>query len=236
MLIRVGLENEIKGRSLAWALDLPGCFAYGADGSEALLKLPRALLAYQDWINRHMGRAALDLGDFDLRLLETFDDYMVDEDFQLASDGYEVNAWFRDDWRPLEEDEVLQGVELLAWSRADLLKTVVGLTDDQLDETRLGERWSVRGILAHVASAEGWYLGRFHPDGPRADLPEDVFERLAAVREKLAAVLPAMAGQKWVTGVDGEFWSPRKLIRRALWHELDHIGHIQRLTGQGKAE
>ena len=29
--------------------------------------------------------------------------------------------------------------------------------------------------------------------------------------------------------MDGEIWSPRKLLRRALWHELDHIGHIYKL-------
>ncbi len=28
----------------------------------------------------------------------------------------------------------------------------------------------------------------------------------------------------------GEFWSPRKLLRRAIWHELDHVGHIANLT------
>ena len=34
MQIRVGLENNIEGRSLAWVLDHPGCFAYGKDGPE----------------------------------------------------------------------------------------------------------------------------------------------------------------------------------------------------------
>jgi hypothetical protein len=29
--------------------------------------------------------------------------------------------------------------------------------------------------------------------------------------------------------VDGEFWSPRKALRRALWHERDHIDHINKL-------
>jgi hypothetical protein len=33
-----------------------------------------------------------------------------------------------------------------------------------------------------------------------------------------------------VVGVGGEFWSPRKLLRRVAWHELDHLQHIQRLS------
>jgi hypothetical protein len=31
--------------------------------------------------------------------------------------------------------------------------------------------------------------------------------------------------------VDFEFWSPRKLLRRAVWHERDHTTHIRRLAG-----
>ena len=33
MHIRIGLENGDENRSVAWALDFPGCFAYGADSS-----------------------------------------------------------------------------------------------------------------------------------------------------------------------------------------------------------
>ena len=50
MQIRVGLENGFEGRSLAWVLDHPGCFAVGQDAAEALLSVPRAVLAYADWV------------------------------------------------------------------------------------------------------------------------------------------------------------------------------------------
>lgn len=29
-------------------------------------------------------------------------------------------------------------------------------------------------------------------------------------------------------GVEGEFWSPRKLLRRAVWHARDHTAHIRK--------
>lgn len=32
-------------------------------------------------------------------------------------------------------------------------------------------------------------------------------------------------------GIDGEFWSPRKMLRRAVWHERDHTFHIDKLIG-----
>jgi hypothetical protein len=42
-------------------------------------------------------------------------------------------------------------------------------------------------------------------------------------------VLPGLEGKHQVVGVDGEFWSPRKILRRALWHERDHTEHIKKL-------
>ncbi len=67
------------------------------------------------------------------------------------------------------------------------------------------------------------------PNGERSSLPKDPFQRLEVVRQRLIEALPSLAGSKQVLGVDGELWSPRKLLRRALWHEMDHIGHIVEL-------
>jgi hypothetical protein len=63
----------------------------------------------------------------------------------------------------------------------------------------------------------------------REDMPKDAITRLAWVREKLMAALPALAGKDLVLGKEGEFWSPRKLLRRTLWHEIDHQRHILKL-------
>jgi hypothetical protein len=35
-----------------------------------------------------------------------------------------------------------------------------------------------------------------------------------------------------VVGVEGEMWSPRKVLRRAVWHERDHTEHIRKLLFQ----
>lgn len=72
MIIRVGLENGIEGRSLAWALDFPGCFAYGDEGSTALLNIPHELLRYEDWIGRHTPKPWDSFGDFDIKLDEVW--------------------------------------------------------------------------------------------------------------------------------------------------------------------
>jgi hypothetical protein len=230
MRIRVGLDNKFEGnRSIAWALDFPGAFSYGNDGSEALMNLPQRLIHFAAWANRHAGAERIALGDFDVRLEETWESYNVPRGWNAAKGDVEISAWFRDDWRPLDRAEAMSGVEMLTWSRADLLKIVTDLETTKMDEQREGERWSIRGILAHVATAEWWYLDRFGLIGARNALSKDPYERLAAVRQKLVEALPEMAGVEKVFGLEGELWSPRKLLRRALWHELDHIGHIAHL-------
>ncbi len=231
MIIRIGLENNMDGHSIAWALDHPGCFANGRDGAEALVNLPRAVIDYQSWLESHMPDSWLkDLKDFDIRLVETFECTIIDENYEPAKEGYEINAWFNDDWKLLTRQDVLRGKQLLAFSRADLMKTVEGIDDSQLDKEYPGERWSIRGVLRHVANAEWWYLSRLEKTGsPTKDLPEEAFERLKAVRARLDVVLPELEGIELVMGKEGEFWSPRKMLRRAIWHELDHVAHIRKL-------
>ena len=48
-------------------------------------------------------------------------------------------------------------------------------------------------------------------------------------RDLLIHTLPKLTGVAQVLGSEGEFWSPRKVLRRALWHELDHLDHIKKL-------
>jgi len=231
MRIRVGLENGAEGRSIAWALDFPGCYAGGADGPQALVALPRALVDYEAWVEQHANPSWLpDLGEIDIRLVETWQVYTIADDLTEASDGYEVNAWFRDDWRPLSAEEIDRGLQMLRWSRAELLAAAAGASQAAMDEKQPGERWAVRGVLNHVAGAEWWYLDRLDLAGlTREQLPRDPFERLPLVRAQLERALPGLAGVQRVLGKEGEFWSPRKLLRRALWHERDHVGHVLKL-------
>ncbi len=230
MRISIGLELDNEGRALAWALDYPGCFAYGVEGPDAVIALPRALVSYEDWVARHGQPGWANLGDFDLRVVETWQVYTINDQYEEEAGGYAVNAWFRHDWKPLQPEEIERGLVLLSWSRQDLLRVVQGLEDQVMDLATPGERWSIRGILKHVANAEWWYLDRLNlVEGGRDQLPKDVFERLEKVRDLLSQTLPALAGREIVLGKDGELWSPRKLLRRVLWHEINHRDHILQL-------
>jgi hypothetical protein len=230
MFYRIGIENNVEGRSLAWALEHPGCFAYGETPELALSAVPNAIVDYSNWLdNRSEENSWMDTTDIGLIQEESWDVYSIDENFEPASRGYEINAWFRYDWKPLTAQDVERALLILAWSRADLLDAVYGLNSEQLSNKLAGERWSIEGILRHVGGAEWWYLGRLGLAFPKSELPNNPLERIESVRSHLIKILPALVGVQQVVGVQGEFWSPRKLLRRAAWHERDHVTHIHKL-------
>lgn len=236
MILQVGIESGVEGRTLAWALEHPGCFSYGLNSRQACQEMFAAFAEYVDWIARHESRSWLEPLEPEIQVVETWEVYTIDEEYELAPQGYEVNAWFLHDWKPLTEVEIERGLELLAWSRADLLAEVAPLDPDELNDIQRGERWSIAGILGHVGGAEWWYLDRLGLAPPRDRLPQEPLQRLEFARQMLIKQLPILAGSRQVVGVHGEFWSPRKLLRRAVWHERDHTFHIRKLIGDNPAD
>jgi hypothetical protein len=233
MIFQVGIENNNEGRSIAWALEHPGCFAYGTNANGAVSNLESALSRYASWIVRHDTRTWLTFSDAEIEIAVNgkWDVYYINDDFDIVAeaDGYNVDSFFPYDWKPLTELEIKRGLALLTWSRDDLLKSVQGLTLEKLEALYPGERWSINGILGHVGRAEWWYLERLGLAFPREQLPEEPLALLEKVRKQLNSALFRLDGVKQVIGLDGEFWSPRKLLRRAMWHERDHTEHIRKL-------
>ncbi len=228
-MFQIGLENNTEGRSQAWVLGHPGCFAYGADGAAALQAIPQVIRDYREWISAHTSNNWLTGTEIEFHLDETWECYTIDDKYELADEGYEVNAWFRHDWVPLSVEDIDRGLLLLKWGRQALLNTVGDLSLEILNRTYLGERWSISGILNHIGGAEWWYLDRLGLTFPRSEVPDAPFQRLELVRSYLVDILTGLAGSTQVVGISGEFWSPRKLLRRSVWHEYDHLAHIRKL-------
>jgi hypothetical protein len=233
MRFRVGLENNNDGRTIAWALEHLGCFAYGTDDRAALAAFPQEARSYAAWVGAHGGNWLPADEKVEAIREETFDVYYVDPSFERIPGGHGgmVESFFLYDWKPLTGTEVQRALQLLAWTRADLLGVVGGLSAEQLARQPSGERWDINGILNHIGGAEWWYQERLGHPWPAAedDLPSQPFERLGLVRDHFNSLLPEFEGVKQVVGLDGEFWSPRKVLRRALWHERDHTQHIRKL-------
>lgn len=231
MIFRIGIENNNEGfRSIAWALEHPGCFAYGKDEDDTLKNLPQAIRDYSAWIRQHE-TSWVDESIIELKVEDVFADYNINEslDRDEQSNAYVVESWFQHDWKPLTTQDIERAIKLLTWGREDLLDTIKGLNAEKLDEKYPNERWSINGILKHIGGAEWWYMERLGCIFPQNELPKDPLARLEKVRAHLNQILPTLEGVKQVVGLDGELWSPRKMLRRAVWHERDHNIHIQKL-------
>jgi hypothetical protein len=92
--------------------------------------------------------------------------------------------------------------------------------------------WSIREILNHVANSDWWYEQRLQ------DWPQDTFARLAATRAHLIGRLRHLtdAERSRVTIHYGEDWTGRKVIRRALEHEREHLAQIREIAERYRRE
>lgn len=233
MQIRVGMENNIEGRTLAWALDFPGCFAYGDDETDALIRLPIDLLNFEIWVKDHTSNPWVNFEGLDFRVVEHYKTHFINDRYDIMPDGQgtEINAWFVDDWRPLTEEDINHALLVFQWQRDELLAGLTTIEQNILEKEWPGQRWNIIGIAKHIANAEFWYLQRLGlVNFGREALAEDMEERLGQTAAIIHDQFPKFIGDGKVIGIDGEFWSYRKLVRRTLWHQRDHIEHIKELV------
>ena len=85
MIFRVGMENNNDDRSIAWALDHPGCFAYGQNSDEAQRNFVQAAYEYVAWIARHEEPWLDD--KVEVLVEETFEPYFVNSLFERVEPG-----------------------------------------------------------------------------------------------------------------------------------------------------
>jgi predicted RNase H-like HicB family nuclease/uncharacterized damage-inducible protein DinB len=230
----VYLEEAPDGATLALILDLPGCFASGMNREEALARLQQAVADYHAWLRRHDDYTPEVHGPFVFQVRETF---------QITYEGdYEINSFFAPDAEPASEEDIEWALALLGWQREDVLERVHGLSDEVLDWKPADDPGvlSVRQCLDHIAQAEVWYMGRLDERPPNivvADLPGPTVDRLQRVRQ--AAVMRVQTYPKELRGAifthQGERWSLRKALRRAVWHERDHLNQIDEMLAAYRA-
>jgi predicted RNase H-like HicB family nuclease/uncharacterized damage-inducible protein DinB len=220
MVYTLNLE-QLDGRWYAHVAELPGAFSEGATVDEATRTAAQAIANHLVW-----SEADVDHGPRPLTTVAEICrawDYAVD---------YEVNAFFATDRPPLTEDDAEAMRKLLYLSRAELLDSFLGLTFEQLTITPELEERSVYDVLRHLGTAENWYMDRLGLAHEPAWEMSDTLGRVLLVRQHLLDVLPELIGDERVTEWNGELWSPRKLVRRALWHELLHARDIKRIRGR----
>jgi len=132
---------------------------------------------------------------------------------------------FLTDYDALRPNEMETLFRWMAVSRQELMDLVKNLPEEALDWKADDDTLSIRDILCHIADADLWYTDRLK------QWPEAPIYRLAATRGVALERLRALSEEERarVTVHQGEEWTPRKVVRRMLEHEREHIAQLREL-------
>lgn len=206
MTISVGLEQGPNGSTFAHGLSVPGCVAVGPTPEAAVEAFPAVLT---DWL-----RFLSSIGE---AVPPTAQELEIAVDEWLATDADvvagESDVCFAADLRPLADDEIQQGLRVLGDLRATLLAPVRRRRDAGLSP-------EFRQILEELARAQWWLLSRLGASplaGPQDRTLARLDTAIALVVQHFTELAPERRAQRLV--LEGEEWTPRKVLRRLLWLE-----------------
>jgi predicted RNase H-like HicB family nuclease len=224
-ILRSGLENLEPQCWVVTVFDLIGCFSSGRSEEEAVAQAGKRVRQYFEWLGRKDGNPAPFEDRIRVEIAERVETYPWPKDPSLP-----VHAFFEDDARPLRPGDLDIGLRLLDWGREDFLLLAGSMLPDSLDRTENIPTWNtLDGLIRHVWETEAVILNRMGATVDLAGMPGDAMGRLQAVRAAFRDRLPKWAGEDRTVEEFGEKWSPRKALRRALWHERDHIWQLENL-------
>jgi uncharacterized damage-inducible protein DinB len=185
--------------------------------------MPAVIAEYLAWLRRHGEEAPSDAA----RAVEVIE--------RIETSPGRGEPCFEADRSPATQDDVERALRLMSYARKDLLALIGDLPDIVLDWKPAPDRWSIREITWHIASAEGYYRTSLLDEQPQREPPEERFD-VALQRERAVAHLRALTPEQrartflptWPWREDeGEEWPIRKALRRFVYHERFHTRDIQ---------
>ena len=210
----------VQGEGSYWLAHVPvlrGCIASGTTHDEAIANGRRAFRAYLELLDAR-GVSIEHWKDLDPDTFEVRDlpaDRVVPEDIG-----------------PMEEHELRDFLHQFEASRAALLSLVRDIPSEELERKPTETMWSVREALEHVMLTEASLLSRLEK------WPADPYNTLQAIHrmafQRFTVLEPADTGLDHV--VMGRRWTTRKVMRRILEHEFEHLGHIQEIVAALRSE
>jgi len=210
--ISVGVEEGEDGAFLAHALTLPGCAAPGPTAEAAAWALQGEVF---EWL-RFLAAVGEPVPAAEAEL-----EIAVDEWLRTGArvGAGESTACFAHDLRPLEDADVDRELRWLGGLRAALLARVRRLPGDQADRPLPGGG-TVRRALEELARAQWWTLSRLGASS-LGEAPDRTLGRLDAAMaltvDRFSHLPPERRGL--LLEIEGEEWTPRKVLRRLLWTE-----------------
>jgi predicted RNase H-like HicB family nuclease len=209
--VSVGLEEAPDGTCMAHGLNIPGLVAGGPTPEAALDALQPTLV---EWLG-FLASAGEPVPPPSDELEIAVDEWVRGEPSVARG---ESDACFEADRAPLSHDEVQRGLRILGSLRGRLLPHIRRARDEDLERIGTGE-WNARVILDELARAQWWTLTRLGAS-PLAQVPDRVVARLdTAMALAVQQLTTLRAGSEEPLVLEGEAWTPRKVLRRLLWLE-----------------
>ena len=203
--------REQGGGWLASVAEVPGCIARGATRDEAVASARRAFGEYLALLGKY-GVATDHWKGLDPASFEVKD--------------YGTADWFAEDFRPLEEHELRDFLHRMEASRAALLATVRGLSPADMERKPTADTWSVRQALEHVMATEASLVARLEKWPHDGALPTlQAVHRMAFQRFSILEPEDTHVDHR----IFGDRWSTRRVMRRILEHEYEHLEHIKQI-------
>jgi predicted RNase H-like HicB family nuclease/uncharacterized damage-inducible protein DinB len=224
-ILRAGIENPEPNCWVVSVFDLLGCYSSGRTEEDAVAQAGRRVHQYFEWLGRKDGNPAPFEESVRVLIAERIETRPWPQE-----PAFLVQAYFEDDARPLRPWDLDIAGRLLEWSRQDLLLLCGSLLPDYLSQIENAPNWkTLDGLLGHLWETEKLILNRMGAVVDAAEMPGDAMGRLQIVRKRFQEKLPEWAEADTVVEEFGEKWSPRKALRRVLWHERDHIWQLEGL-------
>ncbi|HET7276026.1 MAG TPA: hypothetical protein VFI91_12730 [Longimicrobiaceae bacterium] len=182
-----------------------GCVVAGANKEEAVAGVPDAL---GEWL-RFLASVGEEVPSPDQELEISVDEWVRSD---AAVGQGESDAFFDADDEPLAEKDIELGLQRLGGLRGLLLPHIRRRPEDEIAPARQ--------VLDELARAQWWTLSRLGAS-PLAEVPDKVVGRLdtamALTVQRFGELEPDQRARR--LELDGELWTPRKVMRRLLWLE-----------------
>jgi len=238
MEYKIAIETGNTGLWYGRIIDFPGTHARARSLPNLLKELEEEAYYHNTWLRRH-GETQIDLDDLHIKIVERINDVNM-----LGESGGEV-ALFEFDLESVNDDYLKKCIKYMEYNREDLLILLIGVNKETLNFIPPGKKRNMVQILGHICNVEEWYISRLGLDAEEfykenlgvteeeADnLP--IHERMKIVRNAvnntLFEIIPKREGvftrQEYCLFPD-EKWSARKVLRRFLEHEREHIYNIR---------
>ena len=213
---RVGLDVGFDGGAAAWVLEWSGCVATASSEAAALDALPERIRAFRAWAHELGEGTAFEVAE----RVET----------RVLDDGYEVNATFDADRAAIPPAEVMATQRRLGRAHRRLIDAAYAMPGSSLRDAGSDDE----EMLRHVVRAGIWLATRTEPDQKAISFPSEDVSIGERVRDGFPFIdwyVARMAdgdGVRERTDGRGEEWTVRKVLRRLIYHAIDHPEQLER--------